>query len=1292
MNEENKKNKEFKLDIKYIALIFVIAVIACIATAGATLSRYVTQTDAYFDDGKEVHEYLDFTVNSVFEVRNQMDLFAAINQGYSFIRLSQEIENPLIVTQNAETLDSDLILDLNGIEIQRNGYQPILNIQPGVRLTVVDTSDEGTGGLYNPVGSVFNITGGTLTISTGHFESGPRYSEYYSYNTEVIREDDALVNKRTIVLPDEQPVHFHQGVKGADGKYSYGDPIERIAPIIRSYPLDVGNITYTHGNLYFDKAYDGATLDIPVDTYVYYRTSEDVIDGKQEMIELSCDWYYMYWVDPDFNYLCAEESQLVNFADQLAADGYTVDDCVEIAIYGYQNVIEEASKIPAEKNYYAAIQMSSGTLEVKDGQFFSYFGVPTTACVNAIGGEINVVKGKFSSRIPNATEQVANEAQQIDKKHEDVDAFGTAYFDKYNWNTTDANGALAMAGESYCILNSGNADVSIGEGDFRSSNNNTIKMSSGKLTVGGGSFAKQQNYFVSTNAPTAVGEKTACILMLNGVLDVGASTYTVTGDYNAGILMNDGALTVNDAVCNIEGVNSIGVFMNEGVLDIENADFDIAGDKSAGIIMLAGTLTIDEATCEVSGSETYGIYSTVSGNDSFKLTNASFTLTGGNYQTGIYAENGRVQVTGTTAQTINLSGSNSYGIHVENGGSVLSTGYSYKLAGGKSTGIYSAGGSVTVNDGDITLDSNDNCYGVYVNTNDLIEMKLNNATIDVGYTNNTGMKSAGTYDASVGVYLSTDENQNKIALHNSNVYCYEVGIAVSGGSLELTGNGVDSREIKTRKASAMVVIDGNLTFDSNCDYTVESYAADDNYTNTSEYTTYQENVGGQTVTFRSFDNDYNINLDIYSESSAYPNLDGVYVSGGNFIANGNMNITHTGQMSNNAVANYGSYVVGYNYTTHTVKSFAVRILNGNCTLTKGQIVANVGGGVYCNNTDMAKEVILGQRNANNTEMKVTTTGTVTGTRFPGMGSIVNNADGWYTNINLSGGHAVLAEGGKVTINSGSYRTAYGNGVYVKFAPGQTGEVTVYDGDMYGGMTESGKSGPSACYGLNVNGGATVNIYGGTFDGYGGGALVTGINSFTNRTNFSGEWAEVYVYEGTFASESSTDGFYVLDKAKVALGAYNEETARAAGKTISSDLIKINADIGPISVNQIGFNSGTTIPSYVYAFYGQYGNDAGSRDTAWNEGSFSWIIAYNASAGNSIGALSGNSSLVKVVYRSNARYITYGNKVTNTDGTESYTYYTTLGAYGNGYNGNPVYFDKTYFFDNAETNFENVGKA
>ena len=367
-----------------------------------TFSKYVHQATAPY--GEEQH--VSYTVNNAFVVESQDELFAAINQGYTYVQLSKDIENPLIITQGAENLDSDLILDLNGIEIQRNGYEPILNVNKNVRLTIVDTSDEQTGGLYNPVGSVFNINGGILTVVTGTFESGPRYSEYLSYNENVLNSDAGSTTKRTVVEEEAQTVTMYR----KSGLAFISSTMT--APIIKSYPTVTGDIVYNHGNLYFDQTITKGDWTIDADTYCYYRTSED--DTFVNTVAMA-DWYYTYWVHPDgFEYYKAE----LDSTD-------TPADFIQITIYGYENTIAGAAAKTNPADYYAAIQMESGTLEVQQGKFYSYFGVDTTACINANGGKIEIGQGTFSSRIPDASSYTAG---AVLNKENDANAFVSKYF------------------------------------------------------------------------------------------------------------------------------------------------------------------------------------------------------------------------------------------------------------------------------------------------------------------------------------------------------------------------------------------------------------------------------------------------------------------------------------------------------------------------------------------------------------------------------------------------------------------------------------------------------------------------------------------------------------------------------------------------------------------------------------------------------------------------------------------------------------------------------------------------
>ena len=334
---------------KIIALITVMLlfVLSCATLISVTIAKFVSEQNAPWGEDQTV----DFTMENVYEVNNQDELFSALNNGYPFIRLSKDIDNPLIITDDAENLYQDLILDLNGIEIQRNGHDPILNILPGVRLTVTDTSEEQTGGLYNPVGSVFNIAGGTLTVASGGFESGPRYSEYYSYNSYILDNSTNSETKRTLVSGVNKVAYYTKNGEGFVKSDS-----DCMAPIIQSYPTTTNEIIYNHGNLYFDTAmtkFAGTTLThaIKADTYCYYYTQDK--SSYRTSIPKDADWYYSYYVTTATNeYFAVELTE-----DQKASELYT-----QVIIYGYEGVIKDASEKTQQKDYYAAVKMQEGEI------------------------------------------------------------------------------------------------------------------------------------------------------------------------------------------------------------------------------------------------------------------------------------------------------------------------------------------------------------------------------------------------------------------------------------------------------------------------------------------------------------------------------------------------------------------------------------------------------------------------------------------------------------------------------------------------------------------------------------------------------------------------------------------------------------------------------------------------------------------------------------------------------------------------------------------------------------------
>ena len=1258
----------------------------------STFSKYVTTTNAPFKG----EEYLDYTVNSVFVVKNQEELFAAINQGYGYLQMDKNIENPLIITEKAETLNSDLILDLNGIELQRNGYEPILNIKENVRLTVVDTSEEGTGALYNPVGSVFNITGGTLTIVDGAFESGPRYSEYYSYNSKVLNGSNGSQTKRTLVEPDPENVIMHTRLteeeQKAQGK-TFSAGTTTTAPIIKSYPEQVGEIVYKHGNLYFDEALTKGAVTIKPDTYCYYRTSEDI---ALELSDTSmADWYYTYYVNP-------ETFKYVGVTATNAED-------IKITIYGYENTIQKAMGISESKDYYAAIQMQSGVLDVKQGVFNTYFGVDTTACVNAQGGTIDVAQGSFSSRSPNAYSFTQN---GVNVKEDDALAFGEGYFNNYQWATSDGElvggtryyGNLAKRGEAHCILNAGSADVTIKKGTFYSSNNNIVSMENGKLDVGGGTFTKrltnglldatkgnvakmsaiymaQGELGIANATCTVLGDQTNGLYMLDGTLNVQKTDYNITGDHTKGIQMLYGKLSVTGGTCSIVGDTTYGIYstvsgagnfqvtdtsfnltggnnqtgiyaensqivltsssntsavgaisiegtdakgihvvgassvvdsnaytygivgdrgngihMENGILTVQTATYDLSGAESIGIKMESGKLNVSDATCKISGNKVYGIYSTVSGEGNFIVEDTTFTLTDGTEQTGIYAENGKIQLTNTQGDNsfIDVKGNSSKGLFVKDG-AIESNGYNYTLAGTNSYGIYSEGGAIQVNDGNIDLASNQSCYGVYAlgQSGDDLDIQLSGADVSVGYdyTDN----KTGTVRASVGVFLATADPTNKITLTDTNIECYEVGVLIDGGALDVKSTSSDMKRISTRKASSIIVLGGGITFDASCNYEITSYATRNNAT------TNVFNITLPTI-------DSNVNR-------AYDNFDGIYVDGGDVTSNGNVVVRHTGLYNDISTWTY--------YDDITIKSFAVRVNNGRVLLTKADIENTIGGGVMCNGGD----VTLGTAGCEKSDITIKASGHSLDESWRYV--VANASSEWTVHKTRKGGHAVEIKGGNLTVHHGTYNAAYGDGIklfageYTK-ADETSGKprttVTINNGEFIGNMTGEGSghiSGPAACYGVKVYGSAVINIMDGVFDGLGGGACVSGVFDYTGGTSirYNAEYpADVFIYKGQFGSATANDGFMIYEFANIIFGA---AAANAFGAEDSAEYrrnaIVINSKLAPFSVNFITYSgsNATNKSAYAAVYYGTYTGEY----HGWNKsGAASAIQIYNERQG------------------------------------------------------------------------------
>ena len=418
----------------YILLcLFVLTTI----TASLTFGRY-TSEKASDNDYKGDIEYI---LGDAIIINTIDDFFQAIENGYSNIQLGEELDNPLIISGGMSGVVSDLIIDLNGHEIQRNNREPILDVKKGINLTIIDTSAEKTGSLYNPVGSVLKVSGGTLTAAAGIFESGPRSGKrdasgarnpgsglYNEYASRVGTAWDSQ-NGGSFTATNSAVLYEKKGA-------AYSSAGERQLPVIKPKTVAGSNNNTVNGNMYFD---ENSTVDYSVngtkiitkDTYLYYTFESENMEFSTVANNGSADYYYEYYVKGE------QADGTVNF-EYVGATRQSKTD-VLVTVYVYNNVKGSANK---DKSY-AAINMVSGNLYARAGYYYSYFGEEDTYCVDATGGYMAVTQGQFN-------------------------AFGNGV------GIQCAYGELAEANEY----------LNITQGTFYSQDGDTIRVSGGMLEVG----------------------------------------------------------------------------------------------------------------------------------------------------------------------------------------------------------------------------------------------------------------------------------------------------------------------------------------------------------------------------------------------------------------------------------------------------------------------------------------------------------------------------------------------------------------------------------------------------------------------------------------------------------------------------------------------------------------------------------------------------------------------------------------------------------------------------------------
>ncbi len=1105
----------------------LLSVAMLVASLSFSLSdaKYVTEKD-----GAD----LGYETQMPAEVKSQQDLFNAITSGYGYVKLSDALSGPIIMTGDSLDLKNDLTIDLNDNEITRNDRKSILIVPDNVTLTVVDTGENASGGLYNPIGSVLTVNGGTLNVFGGKFESGPRPTEYYGNLSKSEGADYEVKN-----------------VDWLDGKGNVlsSPPLGKtdVMPILK-VRSGVSSASDS-GNVYFDKDYvkNGVTY-ISRDTYCYVAASEGTKNELASLDVSKAHYAYKYRVNKsDWSYIPKPYDEAVSenslevmvfaYEKDIAASMETTDPKTGEQITDYE------TNRPSEPQY-AAVSMNGGTLNVNvatdkgnltdAGSFYSYFGTWKTYCVLMNGGVMDVTtSGKFQTVNP-----------------ETLPALDP---------TTETRSNSAKYGESACILCTKGA-LNIKKIASATSYNGSV------ISVSGGSV---------TMRDTAI-------------------TKSVTLSHSDDPFFKDVSFTDTDRASEFPDktqYRDAALFINGGALELANTSVSVEKNISAAYPLGSFNDDIGEITESERPQTTFGILSrgrseTEQGSavsvSSLFAEDVNFVLNGA-YSYGVFATRGIVDLTGgsITLNGVRQNGRKDavacYGVYAVN-----KTGAEGRSADIRLHNCNMRLGEETVYQGEDLpfgggFDGNKRVasVGVYLDSSEYSggKVTLDNSQIhsqEIGVAVNDGtltFENGGTIHA---------YNASAVALRGGDIK-FDAETPVSENSASNIYEIICYINSQAEPASQCKVDDGNAKKAGTHLYEIfmpwERNGVVYENTNAIRVTGGSLTATGAAklnVTFRGLFNDYDMyNVeDVPSVSDDDTYFDNIVVK--------SFAIACTEQDGHN------SNITIKRAEIETSVGGGIKVQGGTITLGdensgKDDIIVNTTGNQHYYKRSTVTEKHLGE--------------TYNAWHFyPNLGgghSVVARSG----NINIFNGtytaqysNGIAATGANVTVNiyNGTFQ---GNMKHDMEKPTNNVANGCYDLFKRWGNPKplvTTVVGPASHYGLKVIGAATVNIKNGTFDGENGGMFVRGGDGLAN----------VNIYRGVFGdSGSGQDGVVISENSNVWFGAYTKEDLKnekhlGENEDFNPDLqslISVKAKQFPISVNDIVGGGNVNVNVY----YGTY---------------------------------------------------------------------------------------------------------
>ena len=1295
----------------FLPVLLSLAILSML-TVSLTLGRYTQEAESegiYSGD-------LNYIVSNQVEIETVDEFFTAIENGYNNIKIKDEVDNPLVISGGISDVNSDLVIDLNGHEIQRNNREPLLNVTQGVKLTIIDTSEKQTGSFYNPVGSVLRISGGSLTVSAGEFESGPRSgegihkSEYYDASSNSTSKGATIKKEYSV---DTLYIDENTTIGNAS------------MPVIIPSVTNVDGVNRSvNGNMYFSEGYNSNTY-IPADTYLYFTLEDPTVENATIAVEGSAKYYYTYYLNRDtFDYAQTQKPS---------------DSTVQIKVYVYNGVKSAAA---TTKKPFSAIEMESGNLFVRGGTYRSYFGERDTYCVNASGGYMAIEAGKFYAYGRGVCVQCDYAADvNIEEQYLRVSS-GNFYSEA--GDTIGVSGGRMVVSDASFVKNA--ADFAL-TSNTRNANGSAIRVSGGSLTVSATSEIHFSLYGSGMSGITSEGGN-ASVSVRNVTMNFYSERATSEGQedpreaagilYNTGIYAADGGSVVCDGNTsfNVIGSYSSGIYSEGGS---EGGSINLNGDTFR--------CTVEMATDGEDGKKLSSTaISTVGGNINFNVKEATVSSNG----LGITVGGGNIRFSHTEQETINITTTRGTAIYVDDGevsvdkDSIVNI--TSKIDPSCSWVVDTSGGSTGIKDTNVNINN-----GVYINGGSLvsegqitvqhtgvenessgsglIDSKIKSYAVRVDGSGAQGSSAqSGASFSATNLKIFVNENADggglyvkdgSITLDTAEIAAQGFGIAmrgesgdnvtinttltltsrkttgiyITGGSLTLNGETTvnstinagyafcEGNDLPKNSYDGVFVENGSLTANSTFTVNFSGLANDQNETFSSMVKSYAVRVDGSGAQGSSaqsgasfsatnlnisvnamadggglYVNQGTITLDtavidsqsygialrgesdtdsvtiskaltvnsarttgIYitggsltlaegslaqifsdieegypfckTENNATVSYDGVFVEGGSLYANGTFNVTHKGidNLSNTNNATYK--IVG-----QQIRSYAVRVQETTdqkptVNILKGNITNSIGGGVYVSGGSVA----LGNTaNTADSDLQVETTGTALfNTSYTDVG-----ADSWWYYLNKQGGHAIEVQGGSLTVNSGTYTAAQGNGIFVRNTDSSavSNQVTINGGFFYGYNTgynlgENGRRvGPGASAGLYVMGHSlTVTINDGTFGNKG--KVSNSAASFFGTPG--GDRAQVYIKGGNFYGSKSdvmsvfryVDFVFDASDATTPIRVENANGDASAALSVQDDLIYKNNYYYPDRGSTIDIRNGNFIATGAGIYYG-----------------------------------------------------------------------------------------------------------